>query len=144
SSSSRASRAITSQSSVFRFFRFSTNSGISEPLMADQGKKAFVIGHPVAHSRSPMIHGYWLKQYGFPGSYERIEVHPMQVEAFLSSLPASGYAGGNVTIPHKEAAFGAADVVDEAAELIGAANTLRSEEHTSELQSRENLVCRLL
>lgn len=92
--------------------------------MADQGKKAFVIGHPVAHSRSPMIHGYWLKQYGFPGSYERIEVHPMQVEAFLSSLPASGYAGGNVTIPHKEAAFGAADVVDEAAELIGAANTL--------------------
>lgn len=92
--------------------------------MADTGKKAFIIGHPVAHSRSPMIHGYWLKQHGIAGSYERIDVDPLHVEAFLSALPASGFAGGNVTIPHKEAAFGAADVIDEAAELIGAANTL--------------------
>lgn len=92
--------------------------------MADQGKKAFIIGHPVAHSRSPVIHGYWLKQYGLLGTYERIDVHPLNVEAFLSSLPNSGFAGGNVTIPHKEAAFGAADVIDEAGELIGAANTL--------------------
>lgn len=92
--------------------------------MVDTGKKAFIIGHPVAHSRSPMIHGYWLKQLGILGSYERIDVAPENVEAFLSALPGSGFGGGNVTIPHKEAAFGAADEIDEAAELIGAANTL--------------------
>ena len=93
--------------------------------MADAGlKKAFVIGHPVAHSRSPMIHGYWLKQHGVAGSYERIDVDPDDIVHFIRGLPRSGFAGGNVTIPHKEAVFALADRTHEAAELIGAANTL--------------------
>lgn len=88
------------------------------------GSKAFIVGHPVAHSRSPMIHGFWLRQLGISGSYERIDVAPAAFEAFMRELPRSGFAGGNVTIPHKEAAFALADRRDEAAELIGAANTL--------------------
>lgn len=93
--------------------------------MADAGlKKAFVIGHPVAHSRSPMIHGYWLKQHGVAGSYERIDVDPDDIVHFIRGLPRSGFAGGNVTIPHKEAVFALADRTHQAAELIGAANTL--------------------
>jgi len=86
--------------------------------------RAFVVGHPVAHSRSPMIHGHWLKAFGIDGSYERIDIGPTAFADFIRRLPSSGYAGGNVTIPHKEAAFTLAGRRDEAAELIGAANTL--------------------
>lgn len=86
--------------------------------------KAFVIGHPIAHSRSPLIHGFWLKALGLPGSYERIDVHPDNIETFLREMPQSGFVGGNVTIPHKEAAHRAAHRLDAAAEAIGAANTL--------------------
>lgn len=88
------------------------------------GRKAFIIGHPVAHSRSPLIHGWWLKKLGIAGSYERIDLAPDEVGTFIRDLPASGFAGGNVTIPHKEAAYRLADRRDEAAELIGAVNTL--------------------
>ena len=87
-------------------------------------KKAFVCGHPIAHSRSPMIHGYWLKKYGIAGSYEAIDVAPEDSADFLATLKRNGFAGGNVTIPHKEAAFAAAIRRDEAAEKIGAVNTL--------------------
>lgn len=87
-------------------------------------RKAFVVGHPIAHSRSPLIHGHWLETLGVDGGYERIDVHPDQIDAFLAGLPRSGFAGGNVTLPHKEAAHRAADRLDPAAELIGAANTL--------------------
>jgi len=92
------------------------------------GSKAFVVGHPIAHSRSPLIHGYWLETLGLEGSYERIDVRPDAIEAFLRGLPRSGFAGGNVTLPHKQAALAVADRRDEAAELIGAANTLWLEE----------------
>lgn len=92
--------------------------------MADAVRRAFVVGHPIAHSRSPMIHGYWLAQLGIAGSYERIDVAPTEFGAFIRNLPASGYAGGNVTLPHKEEAFRLADRRDDAAEAIGAANTL--------------------
>ncbi len=88
------------------------------------GPKAFVIGYPIAHSRSPLIHGHWLKSLGIAGSYDRIEVAPAELEGFLGSLPSSGLAGGNVTIPHKEEAFRLVGRRDEAAELIGAVNTL--------------------
>ena len=88
------------------------------------GPKAFVIGHPVAHSRSPLIHGHWLRHLGIDGSYERIHVPPDDLDRFLRDLPASGFAGGNVTIPHKEGAFRAAAVVTERARRLGAANTL--------------------
>lgn len=92
--------------------------------MAETFRKAFVVGHPVAHSRSPIIHGFWLDRLGIAGSYERIDVAPADIRTFLAALPQSGFAGGNVTIPHKEAAFAAAASIDPAAELIGAANTL--------------------
>jgi shikimate dehydrogenase len=86
--------------------------------------KAFVVGHPIKHSRSPLIHGYWLKQYGLDGSYERIEVAPVNFGDFLKSFPTRGFAGGNVTIPHKEMAFLGVDRRTEQAERVGAVNTL--------------------
>ncbi|HEV2504764.1 MAG TPA: shikimate dehydrogenase [Mesorhizobium sp.] len=91
-------------------------------------KKAFVIGHPIAHSRSPKIHGHWLKAYGIAGSYEAIDVTPDELPGFLSVLMEKGFNGGNVTIPHKEAVFAAVKRRDAAAEQIGAINTLWIEE----------------
>ena len=87
-------------------------------------RRACVIGWPVEHSRSPLIHRYWLKQYGLDGAYEREAVKPEDLPAFLGGLAARGYAGVNVTLPHKEAALRLATVADEAARTIGAANTL--------------------
>lgn len=87
-------------------------------------RKAFVVGHPIAHSRSPLIHGHWLTRYGIAGSYERIDVPPDRFEAFFRGLAAAGFAGGNVTIPHKEAAFRLADTLTPRATKIGAVNTL--------------------
>lgn len=71
-----------------------------------------------------MIHGHWLERYGLAGSYKAIEVEPAEFPDFLHGLPGSGFAGGNVTIPHKEAAFLGVGYRDEAAEMIGAINTL--------------------
>lgn len=87
-------------------------------------KHAAVIGWPIEHSRSPMIHGYWLKRYGIDGSYTRIAVRPEEVTGFVRSLGERGLAGCNVTLPHKEAVFLAADVREASAEAVGAANTL--------------------
>lgn len=87
-------------------------------------KRACVIGWPVAHSRSPVIHRYWLKLYGLEGAYEQEAVRPEEVAEFLKTLGSHGYAGANVTLPHKEAALAAADRADQAAITIGAANTL--------------------
>ena len=87
-------------------------------------RRACVIGWPVEHSRSPLIHGYWLEQYGIDGAYEKQAVRPEALARFLGSLGAQGYAGANVTLPHKEAALRLAAVADEAARAIGAANTL--------------------
>jgi shikimate dehydrogenase len=92
--------------------------------MAERMKKAFVTGHPIAHSRSPKIHGFWLKQYGIDGSYEPIDVAPDDFAVFLAGLQAQGFRGGNVTIPHKEKAFSLVQRRDDAAEEIGAVNTL--------------------
>ena len=90
--------------------------------------QAFVCGHPINHSRSPLIHGHWLKTYGVAGTYRALDVAPDRFGDFALSLAAQGFAGGNVTIPHKEAACSVAQVVDPLAELIGAANTLWFEE----------------
>ncbi len=87
-------------------------------------KRACVIGWPVEHSRSPLIHNYWLKLHGIDGSYEKEAVPPGEAEAFLRSLAERGYVGANVTLPHKLAALKSADIADEAAYAIGAANTL--------------------
>lgn len=87
-------------------------------------KKAFVIGHPIKHSRSPLIHGSWLAEHGIDGSYEAIDVAPDTLPAFVARLRAGEFVGGNVTIPHKEAVFALCDSVDPLARTIGAANTL--------------------
>jgi shikimate dehydrogenase len=86
--------------------------------------KACIIGWPVAHSRSPLIHGYWLRKYAISGSYDRQPVRPGEVSQFLASMPALGLAGCNVTLPHKEAAFAAAARQHPGARAVGAANTL--------------------
>ena len=92
--------------------------------------KAFVCGFPIKHSRSPMIHNYWLKMLGLDGSYQAVEVAPESFADFISTLKSgeSGYRGGNVTIPHKEAAYALSDAPDELARELGAANTLYREE----------------
>ncbi len=92
--------------------------------MAENANRAFVIGHPIAHSRSPKIHGHWLKSYGLAGSYEAIDVAPGDLAGFIAALRENGFRGGNVTIPHKEAVFELVDRIDTAAERIGAVNTL--------------------
>lgn len=87
-------------------------------------KRACVIGWPIEHSRSPLIHGYWLAKYGIAGSYTKVAVRPEELQAFFDRLADNGYAGCNVTVPHKEAAFRRADVKDASAVAVGAANTL--------------------
>lgn len=87
-------------------------------------RRACVIGWPVEHSRSPLIHRYWLKHYGIDGDYVKEAVRPEELAWFLGSLGARAYAGANVTLPHKEAALRAAESADEAAMAIGAANML--------------------
>lgn len=87
-------------------------------------KRACVIGWPVEHSRSPAIHRFWLKQYGIDGAYEKEAVPPAEAARFIRSLAERGYVGANVTLPHKLLALQAADIADEAARAIGAANTL--------------------
>jgi shikimate dehydrogenase len=87
-------------------------------------KRAFVIGDPVSHSRSPLIHNHWLKNYGISGSYEAIHVKQDELPRFLASISANGFAGGNVTLPHKGAILAAVPGHDKTAAEIGAANTL--------------------
>jgi shikimate dehydrogenase len=85
---------------------------------------AGVIGHPIAHSRSPALHGYWLKRYGLKGHYVPIDIAPLELPELIRTLPRLGFVGLNVTIPHKEAILQIADIVTDRAALIGAANTL--------------------
>ncbi|MGQ0565024.1 MAG: shikimate dehydrogenase [Gemmobacter sp.] len=85
---------------------------------------AGVIGSPVAHSRSPTLHGYWLRRYGIKGHYVPMDVAQADLAEALRMLPKLGFVGANVTIPHKETVLGLADIVTDRAALIGAANTL--------------------
>lgn len=87
-------------------------------------KKACVIGWPIAHSRSPLIHNYWLKKYGIDAVYEKKAVEPKSVTQFITNLAASEFIGCNVTIPHKETAFQAVAKTDEIANRLGAVNTV--------------------
>jgi shikimate dehydrogenase len=86
--------------------------------------RAGVIGWPVGHSLSPKLHGFWLRRYGIDGSYEALPVAPEKLEPGLAALIEAGYAGVNVTVPHKEGALALCDEADPAARSIGAANTL--------------------
>jgi shikimate dehydrogenase len=87
-------------------------------------KRAGVIGWPVAHSLSPVLHGYWLKEHDIDGSYEKISTAPEDFAGVIARLRAEGYAGVNVTVPHKEAAFALADSNDAVAQSAGATNLL--------------------
>jgi len=87
-------------------------------------KKACVIGWPIAHSRSPLIHTYWLKKYGIDAIYEKKAVEPKNAAQFIANLAASEFIGCNVTIPHKETAFQAVAKADEIASRLGAVNTV--------------------
>jgi shikimate dehydrogenase len=86
-------------------------------------RAACVVGWPIEHSRSPLIHNYWLKHYRIAGAYRREAVPPDQFRTFVQSLAARGYVGANVTVPHKEAAL-AWSQPDDRARAVGAANTL--------------------
>ena len=93
-------------------------------------RRACITGHPVAQSRSPMLHGYWLKTLGIDGAYERADVAPEDFPAFFRDLPGHGFVGGNITKPHKEAAFRLVDRREGAAAAIGAVNTVWFENGT--------------
>jgi shikimate dehydrogenase len=86
--------------------------------------RACVIGWPIKHSRSPIIHGYWLQKLGLPGAYQLQEVAPEALEEFLRNLPAHGYVGCNVTVPHKENAFRIVEKTTDRARSLGAVNTV--------------------
>jgi shikimate dehydrogenase len=86
--------------------------------------RACVIGHPIAHSRSPLIHGHWLEALGIEGGYDKQDVKPEEFAAFLHGLRERGYVGANVTVPHKESAYELVERRDPAAEVIGAVNTV--------------------
>ena len=87
-------------------------------------KKAFVIGYPIKHSRSPLIHGHWLAEHGIEGSYEPIEVSPEALPAFLDRIRSGEFVGGNVTVPHKEEAWKLVDFHDVDTTDLKAFNTL--------------------
>jgi shikimate dehydrogenase len=86
-------------------------------------KAVCVIGWPVEHSRSPLIHSYWIRQLGLTAEYRREAVPPERFSAFVAGLAEQGYVGANVTVPHKEAALDLAEA-DERATAVGAINTL--------------------
>jgi shikimate dehydrogenase len=87
-------------------------------------KKACVIGWPVSHSRSPVIHNYWLKLHAIDGHYDRVAVEPGALRDFLAKLEENNFAGCNVTLPHKEAAFACVTAADEATRRLGVVNTV--------------------
>lgn len=89
-------------------------------------KRLAVLGHPVAHSRSPAMHNAALAELGLAGewSYEAIDLAPDEFERRVRAMEGDGFAGANVTVPHKGAALAVADTLSETAREIGAANTL--------------------
>jgi shikimate dehydrogenase len=85
---------------------------------------AGVIGSPIAHSKSPQLHGHWLKVHHLPGYYIPMDVSADNLENVIRTLPEMGFVGVNITVPHKERVMRMADQVTDRATLIGAANTL--------------------
>jgi len=87
--------------------------------------KAGVTGHPIAHSKSPIIHQYWMKAHNIKGSYKAIDIAPENLKDGIKHLISENYDGFNITIPHKQNIMGLCDEIDETAQLIGAVNTVR-------------------
>lgn len=93
-------------------------------MSAPAFKLAGVMGWPVSHSRSPRLHGHWLAEHGIAGAYVPLPVSPERVGEAVRGLRALGFAGCNVTIPHKLAVMEHLDEIDPMARLIGAVNTI--------------------
>lgn len=93
-------------------------------MITGRARLAGVLGWPVGHSRSPRLHNHWLAQYGIDGAYVPLPVRPDDFARAVTGLRAAGFAGANVTTPHKEAAFCLSDTLDDAARRAGAVNTL--------------------
>lgn len=98
--------------------------------MSSDPPKACVIGWPIAHSRSPLIHGYWLKHHGIAGSYDRMPVQPENLPSFFKSLRRGAFIGCNVTLPHKQNALAHIDHPDDRVRRIGALNTVWQQDGT--------------
>jgi shikimate dehydrogenase len=94
------------------------------PILTGHARRAGVLGWPVSHSRSPRLHGFWLERHGIDGAYLPLPVHPDRFASAVRALADLGFAGANVTIPHKIAAFEVCDAVDRTAARAGAVNTL--------------------
>ncbi|MEM8879090.1 MAG: shikimate dehydrogenase [Pseudomonadota bacterium] len=92
--------------------------------MADDVPLAGVIGDPINHSKSPILHGHWLSRYGIAGHYIPLHVTHENLPNALRALPKMGFRGVNITIPHKELALSLSDTITDRAALIGATNTL--------------------
>ena len=94
------------------------------PILSAKARVAGIIGWPVGHSRSPRLHGYWLEKHGIDGAYIPLPIRPEHFKDTVRGLMRAGFAGANVTIPHKIAAFEVCDTVDHSARRAGAVNTL--------------------
>jgi shikimate dehydrogenase len=92
--------------------------------LSGHARLAGVLGWPVAHSRSPLLHGIWLERHGIDGAYLPLPVRPERFEPSVRALADLGFRGANVTLPHKEAAFALCDRLQPSAERAGAVNTL--------------------
>ena len=92
--------------------------------MSGGAPRACVVGWPVAHSRSPIIHAHWLATHGIAGTYEKVPVEPKDLAAFVASMRSGAYVGANVTIPHKEAMAALCDRLTPAAARLNSVNTL--------------------
>lgn len=92
--------------------------------------KTGVIGHPIAHSKSPLIHNHWIAQYDLNGLYEAIDISPESLRDGVKALVEQGYRGFNVTVPHKQAIMEICDHIDPLAQTIGAVNTVSIENGT--------------
>lgn len=87
-------------------------------------KKAGVIGWPLKHTKSPLIHGYWLEKHGISGTYDANPIAPEDLKRDVQKLIDTGYSGFNVTVPHKETIMAMMDTLDDSAKKIGAVNTV--------------------
>jgi shikimate dehydrogenase len=99
-------------------------NGVAMPILSGHARIAGITGWPVSHSRSPRLHGFWLRRHAIDGAYVPLPVEPANFAIAMRGLLAAGFAGANVTIPHKMAAFEVCDTVDDSARRAGAVNTL--------------------
>ena len=93
-------------------------------MLSGKARLAGLMGWPVSHSRSPRLHNWWIERYGVDGVYVPLAVRPDDLATALRALPKLGFAGCNLTIPHKEAALAVMDEVDGLAARVGAVNTI--------------------